>query len=280
MEQQGITDNNNNKNSENKHSNVSNQSKSNGSHTSHQLPAHYAPIGKLDVDTPLGPASLTAARRFCGAAMFAIDCVMGNNYNIAMSRKDANRGTHGDVDGGKGSKDAINSTVSIEGEVESEQVEKKKKGRPRKNSHRGTQEALPPAPPSIDDQTDHANASQEPKATIHSIQRAFVIGRPPGHHAGPSGCVVPPTFWKRPEMSSNGFCLLVSSPILLSLSCVSFIRRVTRMMSILTHPTLLISSIYTYSFTPRPHSVPLVLYRILPQWLQPMLDIPMAEKQR
>lgn len=39
-------------------------------------------------------------------------------------------------------------------------------------------------------------------------QRAFVIGRPPGHHAGPSGCVPSEYFWLRPDMTSSGFCLL------------------------------------------------------------------------
>ena len=38
--------------------------------------------------------------------------------------------------------------------------------------------------------------------------RAFVIGRPPGHHSGPSGCVVSENHWRRPDMSSSGFCLL------------------------------------------------------------------------
>jgi len=40
------------------------------------------------------------------------------------------------------------------------------------------------------------------------IKRAFVVGRPPGHHAGPSGCVPPPNFFRVPGMTSSGFCLL------------------------------------------------------------------------
>lgn len=36
----------------------------------------------------------------------------------------------------------------------------------------------------------------------------FVIGRPPGHHAGPNGCVPSSTFWRAPGMTSSGFCLL------------------------------------------------------------------------
>ena len=40
------------------------------------------------------------------------------------------------------------------------------------------------------------------------ISRAFVLGRPPGHHAGPSGCVPSEFYWKRPDMTSSGFCLL------------------------------------------------------------------------
>jgi acetoin utilization deacetylase AcuC-like enzyme len=44
--------------------------------------------------------------------------------------------------------------------------------------------------------------------TYEHLQRAFVIGRPPGHHAGPSGCVPSEHFWLRPDMTSSGFCLL------------------------------------------------------------------------
>ena len=35
-----------------------------------------------------------------------------------------------------------------------------------------------------------------------------MLGRPPGHHAGPSGCVPSDLFWRRPDMASSGFCLL------------------------------------------------------------------------
>ena len=40
------------------------------------------------------------------------------------------------------------------------------------------------------------------------INRAFVVGRPPGHHAGPSGCVPPPTFFRVPGMTSSGVCVV------------------------------------------------------------------------
>ncbi len=38
--------------------------------------------------------------------------------------------------------------------------------------------------------------------------RTFVLGRPPGHHAGPNGCVPSEYFYRRPDMTSSGFCLL------------------------------------------------------------------------
>mmetsp|Transcript_6418 Transcript_6418/g.9616 ORF Transcript_6418/g.9616 Transcript_6418/m.9616 type:complete len:622 (+) Transcript_6418:49-1914(+) len=40
------------------------------------------------------------------------------------------------------------------------------------------------------------------------FSRAFVVGRPPGHHAGPYGCVPSEMHWQRPDMTSSGFCLL------------------------------------------------------------------------
>ena len=107
-----------------------------------QLPSFYAPAGDLDTDTPLGPQSLQAASRFCGAAMWAVDEVM----RAPGPRPAGEREREG------------------EGEGEGE---------------RGA-----------------------------TVTRAFVIGRPPGHHAGPSGCVPPRSFFRVPGMTSNGFCLL------------------------------------------------------------------------
>lgn len=43
---------------------------------------------------------------------------------------------------------------------------------------------------------------------ISGSRAAFVVGRPPGHHAGPNGCVPSEYFWKIPQMTSSGFCLL------------------------------------------------------------------------
>jgi hypothetical protein len=61
-------------------------------------------------------------------------------------------------------------------------------------------------------------------AADSSRQVMFVIGRPPGHHAGPNGsvpfqhdslthlrcgrCVPSNHYWLRPDMASSGFCLL------------------------------------------------------------------------
>jgi acetoin utilization deacetylase AcuC-like enzyme len=46
-------------------------------------PSFYAGVGMLDSDTPVGPSSLIAARRFCGAAMFAVDCLLGEDAAIS-----------------------------------------------------------------------------------------------------------------------------------------------------------------------------------------------------
>jgi acetoin utilization deacetylase AcuC-like enzyme len=89
----------------------------------YKLPNFYAPNGRLDADTPLVEQSLEASRKFCSAAMYAVDKVMNTTTNQACPR-------------------------------------------------------------------------------------AFVIGRPPGHHAGPNGCVPSEHYWKRPDMASSGFCLL------------------------------------------------------------------------
>lgn len=83
------------------------------------MPWFYAPPGFLDADTPLVNQSLDASRKFCGAAMMAVDKIMSGSHD-----------------------------------------------------------------------------------------RAFVLGRPPGHHAGPNGCVPSKYFYARPDMTSSGFCLL------------------------------------------------------------------------
>lgn len=54
----------------------------------------------------------------------------------------------------------------------------------------------------VDKVLQHDNKSEVPPPA------SFVIGRPPGHHAGPNGCVPPSAYWQRPDMTSSGFCLL------------------------------------------------------------------------
>jgi len=58
----------------------------------------------------------------------------------------------------------------------------------------------------------HSSSSSSPQSAssqpAKAVSRAFVVGRPPGHHAGPSGCVPPPSFFRVPGMTSSGFCLL------------------------------------------------------------------------
>jgi acetoin utilization deacetylase AcuC-like enzyme len=100
----------------------------NSESNSSAIPSFYAPSGYLDIDTPLVPQSLNASRRFCGAAILAVDLLMKCTKND----------------------------------------------------------------------------SKEPSILSH----AFILGRPPGHHAGPNGCVPSKHYWKRPDMTSSGFCLL------------------------------------------------------------------------
>ena len=99
-------------------------------HFKTQQPSFYAPEGYLDPDTPLSLHSLSAAKKYCGAAMLAVDLLLQSDKN------------------GEG--------VGFE----------------------------------------------------HQNRAAFVVGRPPGHHAGPNGCVPSEYFWKHPQMASSGFCLL------------------------------------------------------------------------
>lgn len=40
------------------------------------------------------------------------------------------------------------------------------------------------------------------------VPTAFVVCRPPGHHAGARGCVPAAGYWRRPDMTSSGFCLV------------------------------------------------------------------------
>ena len=96
------------------------------------MPSFYAPAGNLDTDTPLVTHSLNASKKYCGAAILAVDYLMGGKSTSQSSR----------------------SSVS------------------------------------------------------ECLSHAFVLGRPPGHHAGSRGCVPSDYHWKRPDMTSSGFCLL------------------------------------------------------------------------
>lgn len=53
-----------------------------------------------------------------------------------------------------------------------------------------------------------AQSSSSSSCKTTTGKSVFVIGRPPGHHAGPNGCVPSVTYWKAPGMTSSGFCLL------------------------------------------------------------------------
>lgn len=94
------------------------------------MPSFYAPAGNLDTDTPLVTQSLYAARKYCGAAMLAVDSLM------------------------------------------------------------------------------RGSSSSQSYLASECLSHAFVLGRPPGHHAGSRGCVPSDYHWKRPDMTSSGFCLL------------------------------------------------------------------------
>ena len=110
------------------------------SYSTADVPSFYAPTGYLDVDTPLRSLSLAAAKRFCGAAMLAVDKIM----------------------------------------------------------------STPSTHPS--DQATGVGDGAEERGVV--CRAAFVVGRPPGHHSGPRGCVPSDSYWRRPDMMSSGFCLL------------------------------------------------------------------------
>lgn len=117
------------------------------------VPSFYAPTGYLDVDTPLRALSLAAAKRFCGAAMLAVDEIMSTPS------------TH------------LSDQATGVGDVAEE---------------RGV-----------------------------GCRAAFVVGRPPGHHSGPRGCVPSDSYWMRPDMMSSGFCLLNTVAVAAVSACVA-----------------------------------------------------------
>ena len=137
------------------HNNSNNSGSGSGS-SNHASPSEF-----LDSDTPLGPFSLLSARKFCGAAMFAVDCVLGTDMAVSVSVPTTSSTTTG-----TGTGTDTGSTSS------------------------------------------RSSTSTSTSSSITNVDRVFVLGRPPGHHAGPHGCVASPSFWKRPEMTSSGFCLL------------------------------------------------------------------------
>lgn len=55
-----------------------------------------------------------------------------------------------------------------------------------------------------------AGAAMEAVDCVDSgmCRNAFVVCRPPGHHAGPHGCVLSSSFWLTPNMTSSGFCIV------------------------------------------------------------------------
>lgn len=121
------------------------------------VPSFYAPAGYLDVDTPLRALSLAAAKRFCGAAMLAVDKIMSTPSPPHTHPSEQTIGAETEIGGGGGG----------------------------------------------------------------GCRAAFVVGRPPGHHAGPRGCVPSDSFWMRPDMISSGFCLLNTVAVAAVRACVA-----------------------------------------------------------
>ncbi len=66
---------------------------------------------------------------------------------------------------------------------------------------------------------DNNNTGNIASSAENSGKSIFVIGRPPGHHAGPNGCVPSETYWKAPGMTSSGFCLL-NTVAIAAVSCL------------------------------------------------------------
>ena len=66
-----------------------------------EMPPFYAPHGMLDTDTPLVRGSLNASRKFCGAALRAVDLVMSSGASQASSGGGSGKdGKDGDGRGG------------------------------------------------------------------------------------------------------------------------------------------------------------------------------------
>ncbi|KAJ1409956.1 histone deacetylase domain-containing protein [Ochromonadaceae sp. CCMP2298] len=165
------------------------------------LPSFYAGAGLLDCDTPLLPQSLAAAKRFCGAAILAVDHVM-----TAGRRRAGEGGVAGGVEVGLG------------------------------GARVGTA----------------AGAA----ASDTDCTRVFVIGRPPGHHAGPSGCVPSEHFWQRPDMTSSGFCLLNTVAVAAAYARHQYGRTSWRDHSMGDNPVTLGATLNPSTLNPPTHNTP------------------------
>jgi len=132
------------------------------------------PPGYLDSDTRLSGGSWAAARAAAGAAIAAVNLVMDGFGN--GSNDSNNSGNSGKVNAGVKGAAAAGAKAVTGAEVGA--------GVSSAGSEGG------------------------------QVRRAFVCGRPPGHHAGPRGCVANGRhFWRSPDMCSCGFCLFNNAAI-------------------------------------------------------------------
>jgi hypothetical protein len=121
----------------------------------HGFPPFYAPAGMLDCDTPLQPQSLEAAKRFCGYARIIYPC-------FCICFVTANLSAFQNV--------YYSAAILAVDHVMQSVLRQDYAGLVSSTSATKSEE----------------KQTQEQQQQGH-CRRAFVIGRPPGHHAGPNG---------------------------------------------------------------------------------------------
>jgi hypothetical protein len=149
------------------------------------------PPGYLDSDTRLSGGSWAAARAAAGAAIAAVNLVMDGFDRSVPTIPAVATTTGGGGGGGSGFGSGAGGGM---------------------NGKDGTVNTGAAATAGMAGAgTGAFVAGSEGRA---GVRRAFVCGRPPGHHAGPRGCVASGRhFWRSPDMCSCGFCLFNNAAI-------------------------------------------------------------------
>jgi hypothetical protein len=163
---------------------------------SSSFPSFYAPPGYLDTDTPLTKSSFETAKAYCRSFLLPSLCPLLMSCSAAIFAVDHLLTARSSLPPSSAPLSSASTTAGVTTPVKTPPSQWQGKGQPPLDDLEHEQEHDLYSSLSSLQHTPSASAAVPPPVNhlsspaahhIASPQTMFVIGRPPGHHAGPNG---------------------------------------------------------------------------------------------